>query len=185
MGHDRYSDAMDRRLPILHALFIAGVLFALHRGWSSGLIGGGFHPGHAWAVDQVAAMMAGVESWSGWTQRIGAPEPVHLRLIGWAPLLVAAPLSKVIGAGAAMWVAIFAGFILTARLTAALLERVTGVAPLVAAAASTVYVFSPFALGVIANGQLAKMQLWCLPLLLLATERWKETPGWIQAPQEN
>ena len=178
MGQDRYSEAMDRRLPILHALFISGVLLVLHRGWSSGLIGGGFHPGHIWAVDQVAAMMTGTESWSGWTYRIGAPDPVHLRLIGWAPLLVAAPLSKVMGAGAAMWVAIFLGFIITARVTSALLERVTGVAPTIAAAASMVYVFSPFALGVLANGQLAKMQLWCLPLLLLATERWRETPGW-------
>ena len=107
----------------------------------------------------------------------GAPDPVHLRLIGWAPLLVAAPLSMVMGAGAAMWVAILAGFVLTARVTAVLLERVTGARPLIAAAASMVYAFSPFALGVIANGQLAKMQLWCLPLLLLTAERWREMPG--------
>ena len=168
---------MNRRLPLVHALVVIGIVLVLHEGWTGGLIGGGFHPGHAWAVDQVAAMMTGAESWSGWTYRIGAPDPVHLRLIGWAPLLVAAPLSMVMGAGAAMWVAILAGFVLTARVTAVLLERVTGARPLIAAAASMVYAFSPFALGVIANGQLAKMQLWCLPLLLLTAERWREMPG--------
>ena len=173
----RYSEAMNRRLPAVHALIVVSVLLALHQGWTEGLIGGGFHPGHVWAVDQVATMMFGAESWSGWTGRIGAPDPVHLRLIGWAPLLIAAPLSILVGAGAAMWVAIMVGYIATARLTAALLQRVTRTEPIIAAAASTVYVFSPFALGVLANGQLAKMQLWCLPLLLLATERWRETPS--------
>ena len=50
---------MNRRLPLVHALVVIGILLVLHEGWTGGLIGGGFHPGHAWAVDQVAAMMTG------------------------------------------------------------------------------------------------------------------------------
>ena len=163
---------MTRFVPGAEALVVLMVLFGLHSGWLSGSIGGGFHPGHVWAVDQVAAMLTGSESWSGWTHRIGSPEPVHLRLIGWAPLLVAAPLSFLVGAGPAMWVAIAAGFVLTVRMTAILLERVTGASGAVASASAMVYAFSPFALGVLANGQLAKMQLWCLPWVLLASDRW-------------
>jgi hypothetical protein len=172
---------MTRHTPIAHVLITLVLLVVLHKGWTNGLIGGGFHPGHVWAVDQVAAMLFSGESWSGWTYRIGAPDPVHLRLIGWAPLIVAAPLSKIVGAGAATWIAIGLGFALTVRITSRLLERVTDAQPAVAAAASMVYAFSPFALGVLANGQLAKMQLWCLPLLLLTTERWKERWDWARA----
>jgi hypothetical protein len=162
---------MFRVIPALQAAAVAALLFGLHRGWAAGAIGGGFHPGHVWALDQVASMMDGSESWSGWTQRIGAPDPVHLRLIGWAPLLAAAPLSFAMGAAAAMWVSIAVGFVLTARICGVLLERVTGVSEATAAAAALVYAFSPFALGVLANGQLAKMQLWCLPLVLLMADR--------------
>lgn len=147
-------------------------IFLLHGGWSMGAVGGGFHPGHVWAVDQVAAMMSGSESWSGWTTRIGFPEPVHLRLIGWAPLLLAAPLSWVIGAPGAMWVAIAVAFVLAGLCGAALIHRVTGASWAVSAGSSLVYVLGPFSLGVLANGQLAKMQLWCLPVLLLAVDRW-------------
>ena len=162
---------MNRAVPIVECVAVLLVLGALHTGWSTGTIGGGFHPGHVWAVDHVAAMMSGTEAWSGWTQRIGAPEPVHLRLIGWAPLLVAAPLSGVMHTGAAMWVAMAAGYVLTARLTARLIGRVSGASPWTASAAGWVYTFSPFALGVLANGQLAKMQLWCLPWVLLIADR--------------
>ena len=85
---------MNRAVPIAECAVVLIVLGALHTGWSTGTIGGGFHPGHVWAVDHVAAMMSGTEAWSGWTQRIGAPEPVHLRLIGWAPLLVVQPARR-------------------------------------------------------------------------------------------
>ena len=142
-----------------------------------GAVGGGFHPGHVWAVDQVAAMMSGSESWSGWTTRIGFPEPVYLRLIGWAPLLVAAPLSWIMGAPGAMWVVIAGGFVLGGLCTAALIHRVTGASWAVSAGSSLIYMLGPFSLGVLANGQLAKMQLWCLPLLLLAVDRFlREAP---------
>lgn len=163
---------MTRFVPGAEAFVVLIVLFGLHSGWLNGSIGGGFHPGHVWAVDQVAAMLTGAESWSGWTHRIGSPEPVHLRLIGWAPLLVAAPLSLLFGAGPAMWVAMAGGFVLSVRITSMLLERVTGASRTVASASAMVYAFSPFALGVLANGQLAKMQLWCLPWVLLASDRW-------------
>lgn len=162
---------MNRRVLAVEGGVVLAVLIGLHSGWTTGSIGGGFHPGHVWAVDQVAAMLSGAESWSGWTRRIGAPDPVHLRLIGWAPLLFAAPLSWVMDTGYAMWVAMALGFVLTARVTAALLESVSGSDPWVASASAWIYTLSPFALGVLANGQLAKMQLWCLPWILLAADR--------------
>ena len=75
-------------------LLLFSILFVLfmHRGWTADGVGGGFHPGHVWAADQVSAMVQGRESWSGATSRVGFPETVQLRLIGWAPLLVAVPL---------------------------------------------------------------------------------------------
>ena len=79
----------EHRLPVF-ALFIgcAAVVGSLHSGWALDGIGGGFHPGHVWAADQVSQMLLGHESWSGVTQRIGFPESVHLRLIAWVPLLL-------------------------------------------------------------------------------------------------
>jgi len=142
-------------------------VWALHTGWSPDGVGGGFHPGHVWAADHVSEMMLGNESWSGATQRIGFPETVQLRLIGWVPLLLAAPLGWVVGVPASLWVMIVLGFFVACVVTMALIRRVFDVDAWSAAGASLVYVFCPFSLGVLANGQLAKMQLWCLPLLLL------------------
>jgi hypothetical protein len=161
--HDRWP-----MLSLLGALLLCVV--AMHSGWSVDGVSGGFHPGHVWVVDQVAEMLSGSESWSGMTRRIGFPEPVHLRLIGWVPLLLAAPLALIIGAPAAMWVVIVLGFCAAGIVTTVLIRRVTGADTWSAASAGLVYVLSPFSLGVLANGQLAKMQLWCLPLLLLMAD---------------
>jgi hypothetical protein len=151
--------------------FLLLFVWAMHNGWTIDGVSGGFHPGHVWVVDQVAEMLSGSESWSGMTRRIGYPEPVFLRLIGWVPLLLAAPLALLIGAPAAMWVVIVLGYCAAGLVTTALIRRVTGADTWSAAAAGLVYVLSPFSLGVMANGQLAKMQLWCLPLLLLLADR--------------
>jgi hypothetical protein len=153
------------------SLAISVVMFLLHRGWGLDKVGGGFHPGHVWAVDQMAAILSGTESLSGWTSRIGYPGPTHLRFIGWAPLLLAAPLSWLLGAPVATMLVITLGLILSAWITAALIERITGAGWMVSSGAALVYALSPFALGVLANGQLAKLQLWCLPLVLWCTER--------------
>jgi hypothetical protein len=153
------------------ALAVIVLVCLLHRGIGLDHVGGGFHPGHVWAVDQVAQMMQGTESWSGWTGRIGYPEPVYLRLIGWVPLLVAAPISMVVGAPAAMLITIVLGLVASAWVSAALIERLTGAGWAVSTGAALVYCMGPFALGVLANGQLAKLQLWCLPLVLLCADK--------------
>ena len=160
------------RWPTL-GLLLFSILFVLvmHRGWAWDGVGGGFHPGHVWAADQVSAMVAGRESWSGATSRIGFPEPVQLRLIGWAPLLLAVPLGWLLGSPLAIWVVIVAGLFATTLVTKALIERMYEVAPWTAAMAALTYAVCPFSLGVLANGQLAKMQLWCLPLLLLFADK--------------
>jgi len=160
------------RWPLLSLLgFLVLFVMVTHSGWTLDGVSGGFHPGHVWVVDQVAEMLSGSESWSGMTRRIGYPDPVYLRLIGWIPLLLAAPLALIMGAPAAMWVVIALGYCAAGLVTTVLIRRVTGADTGSAAAAGLVYVLSPFSLGVLANGQLAKMQLWCLPLLLLLADR--------------
>ena len=154
-------------------LLLFSILFVLfmHRGWTADGVGGGFHPGHVWAADQVSAMVQGRESWSGVTSRVGFPETVQLRLIGWAPLLVAVPLGWLMGTPLAIWMVIVLGLFATAVVTKRLIERLFDVEPWTAACASLAYAVCPFSLGVLANGQLAKMQLWCLPLLLLFADK--------------
>ncbi|MGB0638491.1 MAG: hypothetical protein ACPGTU_04100 [Myxococcota bacterium] len=160
------------RKPLAWLAFIVTALFfVLHRGVSIDRVGGGFHPGHVWVIDHVAQMMQGAESWSGWTQRIGYPDPVFLRLIAWVPLLIAAPVSMLFGAPAAMVFIVLVGLIASAWVTTALVQRLTGAGWAVSAGASLVYCMGPFSLGVMANGQLAKMQLWCLPLVLLCSDK--------------
>ncbi len=160
------------RWPLLSLLgFLLLCMLVMHSGWTADGVSGGFHPGHVWVVDQVAEMLFGSESMSGITRRIGFPDPVQLRLIGWVPLLLAAPLVGLMGAPAAMWVSIILGFLVSGIVTMVLIRRVTGADTWSASAAGLVYVLSPFALGVLANGQLAKMQLWCLPLLLLLADQ--------------
>ena len=157
----------EHRWPLL-ALFLTAVFAvgALHSGWVFDGVGGGFHPGHVWAADHVSEMLVGDESWSGVTQRIGFPETVHLRLIAWVPLLLAAPFGWVLGVPASLWVMIVLGLFATGAVTMALIRRVVELDSISAASLALVYTFCPFSIGVLANGQLAKMQLWCLPLLL-------------------
>ena len=40
---------MNRAVPIVECAVVLVVLGALHTGWATGTIGGGFHPGHVWA----------------------------------------------------------------------------------------------------------------------------------------
>ena len=75
------------------------------------------------------------------------------------------------GAPAATWLATVAGLWLAWVVTAQLVRRVAGVQVWVSLAAASTYVFGAFALGLLANGQLAKLQLWCLPLVLLCADR--------------
>ena len=157
----------------LLTLFVASVLsvWGLHSGWVIDGVGGGLHPGHVWAADQVSEMVVGNESWSGVTQRIGFPESVHLRLIAWVPLLLAVPFGWILGVPASLWVMVVLGVFVTCAITMALLRRVFDMDQWAAASLSLAYAFCPFSLGVLANGQLAKMQLWCLPLLLLCADK--------------
>jgi len=148
-------------------LCVFGSVWWMHSGWVADGIGGGFHPGHVWAADHVASMVSGEESWTGVTRRIGFPEATHLRLIAWVPLLLAVPAGWVLGTPAALWLMIVLGLFATGVATMILIRRVFTIDPWAAMGASFIYTFCPFSLGVLANGQLAKMQLWCLPLLLL------------------
>ena len=133
-------------------------------------IGGGFHPGHAWALDRVAEMMWSDAAWSGDGTPMGYPETGHIRLIGWGALLTGAVWVPIIGLLPAYHLALLLTVLLTAWITTALIQRICQVPTMTAAGAALVYALSPMALGFLANGQLAKLHMWCMPLTLLLAD---------------
>jgi len=158
--------------PYLWAATLTVVaVFALHGGASPVDVGGGFFNGHVWVVSHVSEMLSGSVPLHSFTDKMGAPDGADLRLIAWAPVLIAAPLSWVVGAPVATWVVTILGLWVSWVVVAMLIRRVVDVSTTVALAAASTYVFGAFGLGLLANGQLAKLQLWCLPLLLLCVDK--------------
>ena len=170
--HTRVASTRD--IAVVTASVLA-VMTACFWGTGSDDVGTGFFPGHVWVVDHLAEMLTGDHPPTSYTERIGAPEGVDLRFIGWASLIVAAPLSLLMGAIWATWIVTGLNLVVSWLVTQALLRRLipTGATLLPAA----LYVLSPFALGLLANGQLAKLSLWCLPWLLLEVDKGVRDPG--------
>jgi hypothetical protein len=133
-------------------------------------IGGAFHPGHAWAMDRVSQMLFEGAAWSGDGTPLAYPEAGHARFIAWAGLLFGAAISPVTGLIPAYHLTVAANLWASAVLCAVLLRRATDCRPAAATGAALVYALGPPALGFLANGQLAKLHLWCLPLCLLALD---------------
>ncbi len=131
-------------------------------------IEGAFHDGHVWAFEHVAHMLTGQEPLSGVTTRVGYPGPVLARFIGWFPALLAAPLQAVLGPLGAYNTVLVASPGLAALATFLLLRRRVALAPWVAAGLCLSYALCPYAMGCLSSGQVAKLQHWLLPALLLA-----------------
>lgn len=127
-----------------------------------------FHDGHVWAFDQVWRMLIGSEEHGGVTTRIGYPGPVQLRLIGWFPALLAAPLQPLLGPLGAYNAIVVLSPALAVVAAWALLLRVTRVDSWTAAGLALAYGLCPYALGVLQSGQIAKLQHGLLPACLLA-----------------
>ena len=156
-------------------LVVVAVLIGLHPSLISAdlstRIGGGFHPGHAWAMDRVADMLWSDASWRGDGVPMAYPDTGHVRLLGWGGLLIGAVWVPLIGLLPAYHLAWILNIILSAWLAAALIRRATGASAYAAAGASLIYALGPMALGFIANGQMAKLHMWCMPLCLLLADR--------------
>jgi len=152
-------------------MFTVVAVFLLHGGASPADVGGGFFNGHVWVVSHVSEMLSGTVSLNSFTDKMGAPDGADLRLIAWAPVLIAAPLSWVLGAPASTWVVTILGLWVSWVVTSMLIRRLVDVPVRVSLGAASTYVFGAFGLGLLANGQLAKLQLWCLPLLLLCVDK--------------
>jgi len=164
---------LSTALAGLAAFSIAvGVACALH--WPLPLALGSwqsvaaFHDGHVWCFDYIAKMVTGEVGWSHLTRVIGYPELVELRFITWLPALVALPLRPLLGPLGAYYAVVLASPGFVALATWALIRRLTRSGPWTAAGASLVFALCPYLLGALASGQTAKIQLWIVPLYLLA-----------------
>lgn len=181
MSIERLHTRFIRSPGLLLLVLSCVVVMALHGGpiWSG--VGAGFFNGHVWVVSHVAEMLSGSASPETYTMKIGAPEGADLRLIAWVPLIIAAPLSLLLGAPIATWIVTILGFWAAWWVTIKLIQRMSQVNVWVSAGAAATYVFGSFSLGLLANGQLAKLQLWALPLLLLSVDKLiREDGGWLR-----
>jgi hypothetical protein len=131
---------------------------------------GAFHDSHVWCFDHIFRMITGDVPRSGSTDKLGWPEPVALPLVAWVPALLAAPLRIGLDALGAFNAALFLGPALTVLVTWLWLRRVFDVGVFGAAAGSVVYATCPYGLGCLASGQVEKVQLWCIPLVLWALD---------------
>lgn len=169
---------MRHLLLTLAALVLGGALYAallwpLPLSLSTATAEGTFHDSHAWCFWHMSELRAGRAGWV--TEQIGWPEPAALRFISWGPAMLVAPLQGWLGGLGAYNVAL----LLTGALNAAagaLLARLLGAREWPAVAGGLVLAGCPFALDTLANGQIAKMQLWTLAVYLsvvwLCLQRW-------------
>jgi hypothetical protein len=153
-------------------LLYTALLWPLPLMLKTATVDGTFNDSQAWCFWYMAELRAGRAGWV--TDRIGWPEPVALRFIGWAPAMVVAPLQGVLGGLGAY----NAALLLTGGLNALsgfLLARLLGARDLPAVAGGLLLAGCPFALDTLANGQIEKMQLWVLALYLVTVRlsmRW-------------
>ena len=159
-------------------LAMAGVLWltaGLHGGFRELLSGqhviGAFHDSHVWGFDQVARLLAGTESAWRTTDRLGWPHTVALPLVAWVPAVWVAPVRFFLGPVEAFNLALVLGPVVTVGVTWLWLRDVFRAPALSAAAASVCMALCPYALGCLASGQVEKVQLWCLPLVLWCADR--------------
>ncbi len=130
-----------------------------------------FHGSHVWCFDHMAGMITGTADWSHRTREIGFPETVQLRFIAWVPALLALPFRPFVGPVGAYNLVLLLSPAASALATWLFLQRVVGKRPWVCAGAALSFVLGPYALGCMANGQMAKIQLWIIPLCLWAVSK--------------
>ncbi len=172
--------------PLCLGVFAVGLTtMLLHGGLASGLrdqfVDNVFHPSHAWAFDHISRMLLGEAPLSVHTDRIGYPGITDVRFIAWVPALLSIPLRPLFGPLGAYNAVLLLSPCLALLAAVAFLRRVTGQRPSVCVAAATVFALCPYILGCMANGQVAKLQHWVIPLFLLCmhqvwarpSEAWK------------
>ena len=164
----------DRRsrlgAPLLAAALAAGLVvvltWPLFRDPTAAVPEGFFHGGHVWVLDHVAAVLSGARPPETRSAMLGVPGAVELRPVALVPAAVAALLQPMLGPVASYDAVLVLSFACAALCAHALL-RALGGTPWACAAAALTYAACPFALGALGSGQLAKIQHWTLPLLLL------------------
>ncbi len=153
------------------AAICAAVMLALFPGLLADPLGsrpvGPFHDGHIWCLRQMARALVGLEPWSPVTHDVGWPAGADARFIAWGAALIAAPLQPLLGPVGAYNAALLGGPVLSV-LCCGWLLRALGASRPVAAAAALIAVVSPWLLGSVAGGQVAKVQLWVFALWGLA-----------------
>lgn len=127
-----------------------------------------FNGDHVWAFDHIARMLTGQEPLSTQIDDLGFPEPRDARLILWVPSVLAMPLRPLLGPLGAYNLIILLSPGLSLLVTWAFLRRLTRADGWVCSLAALTYVLSPYVLGSLASGQMAKIQLWIPPLYLMA-----------------
>ncbi|MCB9760621.1 MAG: hypothetical protein H6739_12335 [Alphaproteobacteria bacterium] len=135
-----------------------------------------FHPGHVFIFDHIARMVTGDAPWSLVTERLAYPVGAELRPIAWVPALLTLPFRPLLGPIGAYNAVVWMSPALSALAAWGLIRRLTGAGPLAAAGAALPFALSPFALGCLASGQTAKVQLWALALPLWAASVALERP---------
>lgn len=148
------------------AVLVVGLTWPLFRDPSTAIPSGFFHGGHVWVLDHVSAVLSGARPPDPRSAMLGVPGAVELRPVALVPALLAALMGPLLGPITSYNVVLLVSFAGAALAAHALLCALGGT-PWASAAAALTYAACPFALGALASGQLAKIQHWTLPLLLL------------------
>lgn len=153
---------------LLPTLVVAALFWPLPLGLGSELPVTGFTGPQVWQLDRIGAQLLGARSWGVHAPEIGHPDGALLHLVGWVPILLAAPFYAVFGPVTAFNLAWLLTPGLSGLATRALLRRLSGVGDAVALPAAVLYALCPYQLGALASGALEKTQLWMFPLVGLS-----------------
>jgi len=123
---------------------------------------------HGWALDRMAALLAGAATWSSWTPAVSFPDVTYVAHIAWVPGLVAAPFNWAFGPVVGLNAATVLSPALAVPVVSALARHWRRATPASAALAGALFALSPQAIGALANGQLCKAQLWAVAIVPLA-----------------
>jgi hypothetical protein len=137
-----------------------------------------FHAGHVWAFEHAAQLVLGGHARTLHTPLMGWPEGVEARLIAWTPaLLLYLPLRALLAPLAAFNLTLLLGPTCTAVAGTFAFRGITKAPPWVAAAGALALALSPFFLGTLASGQIAKVHAWVMLLHLWALWRGRGLGG--------
>jgi hypothetical protein len=152
---------------LLGTLLVMGLCWPLPLGLGTHWTPSAYATTHAWAAGHLFdSLLAGSNPHEIYT--LGYPWIREARFIGWAPAIASWPLRPLLGTLGAFQLITLLSLPFSAWIAGRLIQQSSGWSPWMAAPAGLIFGFCPYQLATLQTGEVPKLQLWVIPLFLLA-----------------